>query len=44
MSVNAARGKKIDIYCENHMKHINDLCEQNAELLVLHLQVQLAKS
>jgi hypothetical protein len=23
----------IAVYCENHMKHINTLCGQNAELL-----------
>jgi hypothetical protein len=27
--------KEIAVYCENHMKHINTLCGQNTELLIV---------
>jgi len=37
-------GKKIDINCENRKKYINEMCEQNADLLVLHLEVQSPKA
>jgi hypothetical protein len=30
-SVNAVWGSNRAIYCENHMKHTNILCGQNAE-------------
>jgi hypothetical protein len=33
--------KIITLYCENHMKHINTLCVQNAELLMLKQLVHL---
>jgi hypothetical protein len=26
--------KKVAVYSKNHTKHINTLCEQNAELLI----------
>lgn len=31
--------KKIDVYCQNKVEHINTLGGQNAELLVLNLAV-----
>jgi hypothetical protein len=27
--------KEISVYSENHMKHIDTLCEQNSELLIV---------
>jgi hypothetical protein len=28
------------VYCENHMKHTNTVCEQNAEFTVLEQALQ----